>query len=323
MRYFLRKILTFLVPLLLLSWPLDIFLSHNLKKSTKHPAEYEVWNDIYSGKLDTDIAIYGSSRAWVHINPEVLGQGLGKTVYNFGLDGQMFEIQYLRHLEYLKHNPKPETIIISLDDFTLRKREGLYEADQFLPYMFYNDNIREITQKYVGFDPLDYAVPLIRYAGKSKAIETAFQCAIGTCENEPYRKNGFRAMPHKWDETLPNRRASERTYEMDESTIQLFDKFLSDVTQQDIEIIFVYTPVLKEGQRRITNLTEIMDLYREFAQKYNLLFLDYSDHPLNEQFEYFYNFTHLTKEGVEIFNRDLVGDMVRQREEGKSEKVNK
>ena len=105
MTSFLRKISYFLIPFVLLTWPLDLFLSHNLKKSTKHPAEYEVWNDIYSGQLNADIAIYGSSRAWVHINPEVLSQGLGKTVYNFGLDGQAFEIQYLRHIEYFKHNP--------------------------------------------------------------------------------------------------------------------------------------------------------------------------------------------------------------------------
>ena len=309
MTSFLRKISYFLIPLVLLTWPLDLFLSHNLKKSTKHPAEYEVWNDIYSGQLNADIAIYGSSRAWVHINPEVLSQGLGKTVYNFGLDGQAFEIQYLRHIEYFKHNPRPETIILSIDDFTLTTRKGLYEANQFLPYMMYNENIREITQKYEGFDSLDYKIHLIRYAGKSVAIITAFQCAIRTCENEPYRTKGFRSMPHQRDETLLDRQSKTWTFDLDASTIELFDQFLTETKQQGIEVIFVYTPVLKEGQRRVTNRTEIMQLYTDFAQKYDLLYLDYSNHPINEEFEYFYNFTHLTQEGVRLFNQDLLRDL--------------
>lgn len=65
MKRVIKKIFLFYLPIILLSYPLDKSISNYLKQSNKCYGEYEVWNDIYSGKINADIAIYGSSRAWV------------------------------------------------------------------------------------------------------------------------------------------------------------------------------------------------------------------------------------------------------------------
>ncbi|MBE2208298.1 MAG: hypothetical protein IAE84_11975, partial [Saprospiraceae bacterium] len=88
-----------------------LFKSQNgyyLKQTKKAPGEFEVWNDIYNSNVNCDIAIYGSSRAWVHIDPKILSHILQLNVYNFGIDGHNFWLQYLRHIEFLKYNPKPK-----------------------------------------------------------------------------------------------------------------------------------------------------------------------------------------------------------------------
>jgi hypothetical protein len=107
-KQFLLKLFYFLLIFLILCLLLDILISSHLKKSNEYPGEFEVWNDIYNSTIEADLAIYGSSRAWVMFNSSILENELKKNVYNFGIDGHNFKLQYARHLEYLKHNPKPK-----------------------------------------------------------------------------------------------------------------------------------------------------------------------------------------------------------------------
>ena len=73
MSQFLKKIIAFIIPLLVLSVFADILISNGLKKSDYYAqGETFIWNEIYNGNIDEDIFIYGSSRAWVHIDPKIL-----------------------------------------------------------------------------------------------------------------------------------------------------------------------------------------------------------------------------------------------------------
>src|SRR5687768_13135685 len=126
MKYFIYKILISTLLVFLLCIPIDLFLSEQLRNSHTYAFdEYSVWNDLYQGKLSTDVAVYGSSRAWVHINSQMLEDSLGKKSYNLGIDGHNFWLQYLRHKLLLKYNSQPEVILLSLDMFTLQKRREL------------------------------------------------------------------------------------------------------------------------------------------------------------------------------------------------------
>jgi hypothetical protein len=170
MKKFILKTLCFFLPAIILAYPLDFVMSYYLSQSKSYPGEYEVWNDIYNANANCDIAIYGSSRAWVHIDPEILSDSLVNKAYNFGMDGHNFWMQYLRYLEHVKYNKKPSTIILSVDMFSLQKRNDLFQLDQFLPYMLWNSNIQEYTSSYIGYNKFDYYLPLIRYSGKYKAL---------------------------------------------------------------------------------------------------------------------------------------------------------
>ena len=127
MRKFLTNtfILAFIV--CILSYPLDYLISNSISKS-KYYAQGEslVWNDIYRNKINSDVTIYGSSRAWVQISPKILSENLQEKVYNLGMDGSNFDLQYFRHSEVLKTNKHPKLIIVSLDIFSFEKKVGLY-----------------------------------------------------------------------------------------------------------------------------------------------------------------------------------------------------
>jgi hypothetical protein len=51
----------------------------------------------------------------------------------------------------------------------------------------------------------------------------------------------------------------------------------------------------------VTNREEVITTFKSAAQKYGLVFLDYSNDEISFNKDYFYNATHLNKKGSEFF----------------------
>jgi hypothetical protein len=312
MRKLIFQLLVFILPVIGLLWPLDYFLSYNIKKSNEYPGEIEVMNDIYSGNINSDIAVYGSSRAWSHFNSRIMEDSLKLKVYNFGIDGHNFWIQYLRHLEYIKHNIKPKLIIMEVDIFTLQKRVDLNEPIQFMPYMLWNTNIRNYTLSYNYFNKIDYYIPLIRYAGKRNAILTALKNISKPFDgSKKYRYRGYAGELLEWTDDFDKAKKTMKQYKivLDAASIALFERFIRECKQSNIKLVFVYTPEYIEGQQFVANRKNIMDIYSGFAKKYNIPFLDYSNDELSFHKELFYNTSHLKSKGADLFTSKLTSDL--------------
>jgi len=286
----------------------DYYISEKLKDTHNAPGEIEVWNDIYNKNIDADIAIYGSSRAWVHISPKIIEDSLNLKAYNFGIDGHNFWLQYLRNKEYLKYNKAPKVIILSVDVFSFAKRKDLYELNQFKPYMLWNGDINKFTSSYDGFNFEDYYLPLIRYYGSMRGSGSV----IKPSSNESlYRNKGYKGMERKWNNDLAKAKLEKKYFSIniDSDTVSLFNQFLLECKSNEITVILVYTPEYIDGQNFVKNREKIIKIYNDFSNKYDLLFLDYSDDNLCMQKEYFYNASHLNKKGSEIFTSKLAQDL--------------
>lgn len=309
MRKFIKKIIVFSLPIIVFMLIADLYISNQLKNYSGYPGEIEVWNDIYGKNIEVDIAIYGSSRAWVHIDPKILKDSLKLKSYNFGMDGHNFWLQYLRHQEYLKHNKSPKLIILSVDIFSLQKRNDLYQSLQFSPYMLWNDSIYKYTSSYIGFTKKDYFIPLLRYNGNIRKIKN--KLISSKYDDDNYRNNGFRGMDREWSDDLKKAKTEIDRYKIkiDPLTIILFDRFLSECKAKNIKVVLVYTPEYTDGQKFTENRKEIIDIYKDFSDKYNLNFLDYSSNNICHKKDLFYNASHLNKNGATIFSRKLCNDI--------------
>ncbi len=306
------KIIIFLIPIILLSFPIDYFLSANLKKSKSFVrGEFLVWNDIFDCRLYADMVIYGSSRSWTHINPQILEDSLKVSTYNVGINGHHFSLQYLRHIELIKYNKKPKYILLSLDKNSLEKVPDLYNLDQFIPYMLFNRDIYEYTSTFNGFSSIDYFVPLIRYMGRTDAIFCSLKCAFNIENSKPARIKGFAAMNLEWNDDFIKAKNKMGFYEIkiDFEYEKLFNKFLSDCNTNNIKVILIYSPEYIEGQNFIKNRNEIISLYKQYSNKYRLSYLDYSDNYICQEKKYFYNSSHLNKVGSKLFSSILASDL--------------
>jgi len=309
MKKFLVKLFLFLSPILLLSYFFDVFISKNLKNSNRFAEkEYPTWNAIYEGNVNSDLLIFGSSRAWVHIDPTMISDSLGISAYNLGIDGHNFWLQNLRYRQLLKYNKRPKFIICSLDYFTLKKNKDLYNSEQFLPYMLWNKDIKKATISYNGFSSLDYVIPLIRYYGKYDAIATAIRYFTGHLSNPTTRIKGYQGRVENWNSDFDNAKVNMKSLEvrLDKPTILLFENFLKECKANNIKLIFVYTPEYIEGQQFVSNRPQIMGLFKKFSKKYHIPFYDFSKDSISYQKKYFYNASHLNKVGSQLFTKNLV-----------------
>lgn len=307
MKKFLLQIFFFLLPILLSGYFIDIFISHFLKKSTTHAQrEYPTWNSILDGELNSEIFIYGSSRAWVSFDPQIIEESLSSRAFNLGMDGHTISLQYFRHVVALQHNPKPKLIIHSMDHNSLQ-RGNFYNSDQFLPYMLWDSTFYNSLLTYGDFMYVDYKVPLIRYFKKTDAIRAAFKVILQPGANTPQRIKGYQGQDRSWNEDFSNASKEMQEYIVipDDSTVALFDRYLSECREQNIKVILVYSPVYIEGQAFIKNQKQIIELYKQFSAKYGLLLLDFSDDEICRDKKYFYNSTHMNKTGSELFTRKL------------------
>jgi len=309
MKKFFLKLFVFFAPIAILSYSLDVMISNNLRKS--NAGENSDWRDIYDGTINSDILIYGSSRAWQIIHPQTISDSLHQNTYNLGIQAHNFWLQYLRHRLLLKYNKKPKVIIQSLDFLTFQKRPDLYDPGQFLPYMLFDTLITKYTTNYKGYTWFDYTVPLVRYYGQMLFLHRAFSLYTHKIPDPPDRIKGYMAYDMPFTNVFTDGKLKIKSYhiQFDTATIRLFDKYLLECRENKIKMIFVYTPEYIAGQRFVANRDQLFELIHRFSKIYNIPFYDYSNDTICYKTAYFYNSEHLNKAGSLLFSKKFAHDL--------------
>lgn len=274
---------------------------------------YSEWNDVYNGRTNANLLIMGSSRSWVHISPFILDDVLKVNSYNLGMDGWSFSMQSARFKVFLKHNRKPDYVIQSLDMGTLDKREDLYQYQQFLPYLS-DPIIWSATQKYKGkFTLTQYYFPLFKYNGNWNLVIIGLLNYFGAKADEPLKYKGQQGQDSEWDNSFDKYKKDNPNgvkEKIDGETKVEFENYLNYCKENGIKVALVYTPEYYEAQQLTINREEVMEIYRSYAAKFDIPFLDYSNHPISFNKSYFYNSQHMNKNGAEIFSKILAQDLL-------------
>ena len=309
MKGFIQHIILFIALFVILSVGIDIWISHQLRKSKTYSAgEYAVWNDIFADRIHHDILIYGSSRAWVHFSPYIIDSITKLSTYNMGLDFQSFEVQYLRHTKIFKRHI-PKIVIFSLDVFSLERDTDIYNVEQFLPYMPDYD-IWKYTHRNKGFTIFDYWLPAIRYAGRRKEISLAIS-QIDSVQTKLYRNKGYKPIDAYWSKQVEEnlQKKKERYVVIDSTLKMLFERCVAECIAKQVRVYFVYSPEHILGQKHIVNRDSILTIYSQIAKKYNVRFYDFSSDAMCLSTKYFYNASHLNSVGSELFSKKLADSL--------------
>lgn len=317
MKKFLIKISLFLV-IFTLTYLGIFYMIHNGIRKSRY-VDYAEWNEIYNGEINADVLIMGSSRAWHHVDPHLVDSSLNMESYNMGIDGYHFSMQITKYDIYRNYNIKPTGIIYIVDHFSFDKRDDLFNKYQFIPY--FNDTI--ITNKlkeYKGFSWEHFNIPFYQYSGSQEICLAGLVEFMGIKSFKSDKYKGFRAENKNWESNFDLEKTENpkgKYASVNREVVDELDNFLSEVKSEGIEIVMVYAPEYIEFQKYVINRDQIIDLYEHLARKNDIEFIDYSDHQICLDKQYFYDPVHMNLKGSNIFTKDLMNHLKKSENERK------
>lgn len=271
----------------------DIYVSNNLRHSKER--KYAAWNGIYNDTTYYDLVINGSSRAWVQYDPHILDSILHLNTYNLGIDGSAINRQIIKYHKYCELHGQPKYLLQNIDIFTMARTFG-YEREQFFPYFFYDKDLLHKADKYEHFTLLEKYIPYYRYIG------------IDLYDWDAGLYKGYCGQDKTWDGSMFNQMDTVQV-SSDSSMLRLFDDFLTEQAHLGTRVILVYSPIYHRVIDKCPDTGKMYTMYDSLAIKHHLSILNYIEMPLCYDTAYFYNATHLNRQGAEIFTTRLAQDL--------------
>jgi len=241
--------------------------------------------------------ILGSSRAEGSFIPD----SLGKNYFNYGMAGVQDDVWlYFLKIELAKKRKTPVIINIDID--------GLQSLPSGLIYWLNNAN-DPVIKGFIGdkWKPI-HNIPFIRNFGQ-------FEIHLANYLKEKFEVTGstnkgaileMKSLSKKEFEAAIEKRNAEKIIVTDNPSIKNeLMKVLADTKGR--KIIFILPPYHQSYLNAIQNLDQVNKLHSQIAAFPNVYLLNYSSLPYPNN--YFYNTSHLNKEGAIYFNSILKRDL--------------
>ncbi len=209
----------------------DTILTNKIKHSTLDDGN--VWDRIYSGKMDYDLLILGSSRAYLHYDPRIIDSALSTNCYNLGRNGKKIDISLLTYDIYTEHNPAPRLVIVDIHSLSVEKSNP-YHKQQFYPYLFKKEIYKNIHETH-RIRQSDRLIPMLKYRGSVKSI-------LNSLKNTNIIYKGYYGNDRNWDGSQLEH-IDTIHYSHDSSVIKQTEQWLEKCKQDGVSVIFVHSPI--------------------------------------------------------------------------------
>ncbi len=302
---FLKNILIWGAIILALATILDVMVSAGLRRSGIR--KYVVWSDIFNHRIDADLIIIGSSRAWCGYNTYLLDSLLGCNSYNLGIDGHQLDMQLIRYETYRRFNPPPKTILINTDFCSTMgiTADERYEREQFFPFIHDRVLIRQVARaKHLTFG--ERLFPFIRYFGYREELDNGISAFFGKTDfSDGGFHKGYRGNDYPWDEGTTLHSITPVSITIDTVITGQLNSFISDATAEGIQVFMVKSPVFAPLLDKFDNIAVSDSIFSKIADNNSVPLLDYYYADFCYDTSFFYNPSHLNKKGACIFTDDL------------------
>lgn len=304
MSKFIKRVILFLLPILIIAYPLDVFLSTNLYRTGNLYGDVPIMKDAFEGNINADILIIGSSRAEMHFNPEIIEKHSGLSAFNFGESLVDWNLIRFRLDTYLRYNRSPDYIIANVDAAMFMRVASEYKVrPHFLPYLLFNKDFMELYDVPIE----DYLFPLARYVGYRKLPIVVFSLWLKDSTVSTQRIKGFSPVNRPFDDRHLAQFREKDYSNLDISPTQFYQYLQAKLPHATI--IGVHTPILIESIKEMDLKQLRVDSFQAEFEERGWIFLDYSFGPISQNKNYFYNTTHMNYKGAERFTRTLMRDL--------------
>ena len=304
MRRFIIRCFIFCVLIFTLAIVADSWLSYRGRRSGMR--NLKLWNEWYGKKDNYDIVIGGNSRAMTSFNPVIIDSILGANSFNLGINGSEINRQMIKYIIYRRTHPAPKLFIQEIDHYLFNITSG-YSVEQYYPYWMDRELINMVNE-YEHFTLKELYLPLYRYIGDSKYIR---RLVTGEIVDREVNK-GFRPYDYSWNRIAIDSIIAKGgvLYTYDEDAVNIFDNFIARLQDDGTEVILVHAPVYEDTYGEvIKGIDRMWEIYDSIAKRHNVIIFDYSTMYFSGDTTCFYNATHMTTKGANLFTNRLAHDL--------------
>ena len=274
---------------------------------------YGDWIEVYNQRINHDIVILGSSRAWVQVNPKIIEKQTNKSCYNLGLDGARLQMQKTVWRSLLKQKNKPKLIIQVVDYFALNTRSNLYWKERFLPYL----NYQEVYGPLSVIDSslwIDRYLPPLRYHGyddlNSIGWKTFFGIKLDSNEKAKYTKyKGFKAVNKIMEEEPVFLDSLQFETHVNAEQIafgkNVLHEMIAAFKKENIPVILVYLPNHHRLRKSIKNRKLVVQMFQDVADSTGSYFWDMSKDSLSNCLDLYADPLHMNSAGADLITLKL------------------
>jgi len=274
--------------------------------------DYGVLNKIVDGKINAEILISGTSRAFRGLNPLVISDMTHKSCFNIAADGVNLEIQLPKLKGYLNHNKKPLVIVQDVSPFGGRISKTIYEPYKYIPYL----KDKEI---YKGLLNIDHNFWIHKYFYPANLLYFNFDFYVSfireillSIKGKDRLLNGHLPDKSKWATDLEKLKRDKQggiECRVCNEHDNYIDELIDLCKTRNIKLVFVCMPHYYEIYKIAKEKEELTYYYRNKALKKDVYFFDYSNSFLSKNINCFYNFNHMNDVGSEAFSKLISKDL--------------
>lgn len=309
------RFILFCLVLFAVSYSLDLTISHLTSKVRIITSEDELWRDIYDKNINAQCYIYGTSRAKVHLSPQIIQDSAGISVYNFGNSGQTFKVIYLQHKKIIEHEGYPKQIVLSIDPAILSQPNDIFNRRQLVPYMLWDTDFDKYLSSYDVFSTMDCYIPLLRYHTRLYFVIEGIKEWLKDKPTPRDRDRGYTNTDTGAYPWIPQLRTIDESLSdypvplVDQEQRQTLIDFVEECKKNNVALAFVYTPInslaLDIMRRKDINYDGFI---HQIAKEHNIPLLDYTKDSICYDQDYFTDSFHLNRAGSELITMKMIND---------------
>jgi hypothetical protein len=311
MKVFLRRLMLFTAVLTVVAVGLDSVLKAGLRQ--RRTFTLGVWNRLVDGRIQADVLFCGSSRAFIHFDAAAIGQRLGVSAWNIGMDGNQLNHQLPWLITYLRYNRPPKLVVQNVDMISLVPDSDIFFPSQYPPYLheppIYADLVHiDPDWRKDRFTPL-YSFTRFGYTYAGLAIEGLL--GLEDTVHDPL-DHGFQRKDKTWDGTFDRFKAQHPDGVRRRNTPAaqaILRAIIRTAKEAGSRVVLVYTPEHRDMQELTLDRAALIDTFRRIAQEEGVPFWDFSVLPLCDDRGLFYNSQHLNGRGVDQFT-PMIADSI-------------
>ncbi len=306
MKRFIIKIIIFLLVSFVFALALDVVITKGLHKYNDYVNE--VWNDVRDTLNTPDLVILGSCAAHYDCNPRLIDSILGCNSYVCAMSNLTFpchKFMWDMYRHYNKILPKTVVVVLDYGDLDYREVKTSQEDKQFLPLVD-TEISRKFLLKYGGYSWIDIYMPLYRYYGHHDMIKHGVYSFFNLKKNVSNRSHykGFISLdkPYSFHKEWYD---SENYVKIQPEIIEMFDDFLVNCNENNINVVIVIAPLGYELESIICNVHDVYKVYEILSQKHNCKFKSFTSNDFSKDTLNFESPNHLNAQAADEFSIQL------------------